>query len=39
IENPFMTMSFLCLSVIPELKLTDSGYVDLSRGGAQGVTA
>ncbi len=39
IENPFMTMSFLCLSVIPELKLTDSGYVDFSRGGAQGITA
>jgi adenine deaminase len=30
-----MAMSFLCLSVIPELKLADTGYVDLSRGGAQ----
>ncbi|HPD97076.1 MAG TPA: adenine deaminase [Synergistales bacterium] len=39
IENPFMTMSFLCLSVIPELKLTDSGYVDFSRGGAQEILA
>jgi len=39
IENPFMTMSFLCLSVIPELKLTDSGYVDFTRGGAQDVVA
>lgn len=35
IDHPFMAMSFLCLSVIPELKLTDKGYVDLSRGGLQ----
>jgi adenine deaminase len=35
LEHPFMAMSFLCLSVIPELKLADTGYVDLSRGGAQ----
>lgn len=33
LEHPFMTMSFLSLSVIPELKLTDQGYVDLGRGG------
>jgi adenine deaminase len=26
--QPFMTMSFLSLSVIPELKLTDQGYVN-----------
>ncbi len=35
IEHPFMAVSFLCLSVIPEVKLTDQGYVDLSRGGLQ----
>lgn len=33
LEHAFMTMSFLSLSVIPELKLTDQGYVDLGRGG------
>jgi adenine deaminase len=33
LDHPFMTMSFLSLSVIPELKLTDQGYVDLGRGG------
>jgi adenine deaminase len=27
---PFMTMSFLALSVVPELKLTDRGYVDVA---------
>ncbi len=32
--NPFMHLSFLSLSVIPTLKLTDQGYVDLSSGGA-----
>ncbi|MDR3280866.1 MAG: adenine deaminase, partial [Synergistaceae bacterium] len=26
--QPFMTMSFLSLSVVPELKLTDQGYVN-----------
>ncbi|MHB8189477.1 MAG: adenine deaminase [Ferrimicrobium sp.] len=31
IEAPFMTLSFLGLSVIPELKLTDLGLVDVSR--------
>ncbi|MFP4482554.1 MAG: adenine deaminase [Thermovirgaceae bacterium] len=35
LEHPFMAMSFLCLSVIPDLKLTDRGYVDLVRGGLQ----
>ncbi|HYF90701.1 MAG TPA: adenine deaminase [Symbiobacteriaceae bacterium] len=32
IAAPFMTVSFLALSVIPELKLTDQGYVDPSGG-------
>lgn len=35
VDHPFMAMSFLSLSVIPELKLTDQGYVDLGRGGFQ----
>ena len=35
VEHPFMVMSFLCLSVIPELRITDLGYVDISRGGLQ----
>ena len=29
VEAPFMTLSFLALSVIPELKLTDRGLVDV----------
>ncbi|MBM3270283.1 MAG: adenine deaminase [Candidatus Sericytochromatia bacterium] len=29
--HPFMTLAFLALSVIPELKITDRGYVDVSR--------
>jgi adenine deaminase len=28
---PFMTLSFLALSVIPELKITDRGLVDVGR--------
>jgi adenine deaminase len=28
---PFMAMSFLALSVVPELKITDRGYVDVER--------
>ncbi|NOJ71665.1 adenine deaminase [Paenibacillus alvei] len=28
--NPFVTLSFLCLPVIPELKLTDMGLFDFS---------
>ena len=28
---PFMTLSFLALSVIPELKITDRGLVDVNR--------
>jgi adenine deaminase len=30
-EAPFMTLSFLALSVIPDLKLTDRGLVDVVR--------
>jgi adenine deaminase len=29
--SPFMAMSFLALSVVPELKLTDRGLVDAIR--------
>jgi adenine deaminase len=32
LTDPFMTLSFLALSVIPELKLTDRGLVDVGRG-------
>ena len=35
IAHPFMALSFLCLSVIPELRITDQGYVDITRGGIQ----
>ena len=35
IPHPFMVLSFLCLSVIPELRITDQGYVDITRGGIQ----
>ena len=31
VPTPFMTLSFLALSVIPELKLTDRGLVDVER--------
>jgi adenine deaminase len=31
LKDPFMTLSFLCLPVIPELKLTDKGLVDVTR--------
>jgi len=31
VEDPFMTLSFLALPVIPALKLTDLGLVDVSR--------
>jgi adenine deaminase len=31
LTNPFLTLSFLALPVIPELKLTDKGLVDVSR--------
>ncbi len=32
LEDPFMTLSFLALSVVPALKLTDRGLVDPARG-------
>jgi adenine deaminase len=31
IPDPFMTLSFLSLPVIPELKITDKGLVDVSQ--------
>jgi len=31
LHNPFMTLSFLALPVIPALKLTDKGLVDVNR--------
>ena len=31
LRDPFMTMSFLALEVIPSLKLTDRGLVDVER--------
>ena len=31
IASPFMTLSFLALSVIPDLKITDRGLVDVNR--------
>ena len=33
LTDPFMTLSFLCLPVIPELKLTDRGLVDVGKFG------
>lgn len=30
---PFMDASFMSLSVVPELRMTDRGYIDLARGG------
>ena len=37
VEHPFMVLSFLCLSVIPELRITDLGYVDITKGGRQNI--
>jgi len=31
LEDPFMTLSFMALPVIPELKITDRGLVDVTR--------
>jgi adenine deaminase len=31
LEDPFMTLSFMALSVIPALKLTDRGLLDVTR--------
>ncbi|MBQ8693525.1 MAG: hypothetical protein IJ520_10325, partial [Synergistaceae bacterium] len=39
IAHPFMALSFLCLSVIPELRITDQGYVDITKGGLQPLVA
>ncbi len=30
-DHPFMTLAFLALPVIPELKLTDKGLVDVAK--------
>jgi len=30
LKDPFMTLSFLALPVIPELKITDRGLVDVA---------
>lgn len=32
LTSPFSTLSFLALPVVPELKLTDQGLVDVARG-------
>ena len=32
IEDPFLALSFLGLSVVPELKLTNRGLIDVARG-------
>ncbi len=37
LPEPFMALSFLALSVIPELKLTDRGLVDVARGTLVGL--
>jgi adenine deaminase len=37
LDDPFMTLSFLCLPVIPELKLTDKGLVDVREFGLVGM--
>jgi adenine deaminase len=31
VAAPFMTLSFLALSVIPSLKITDQGLIDVAR--------
>jgi adenine deaminase len=31
VEDPFMTLSFLALPVIPKLKITDHGLVDVEK--------
>ncbi|MDR1977424.1 MAG: adenine deaminase [Synergistaceae bacterium] len=35
ISHPFMALSFLSLSVIPELRITEKGYIDIRKGSAQ----
>ena len=31
LEEPFLQLAFLCLPVIPHLKITDMGMVDVNR--------
>ena len=31
VEDPFMPLSFMCLPVIPKLKVTDLGLVDVEK--------
>jgi adenine deaminase len=31
LKDPYMTLSFLALPVIPELKITDKGLVDVNQ--------
>jgi len=31
VEHPYMSLAFLALSVIPALKLTDKGLVDVTQ--------
>ena len=31
LDDPFMTMAFLSLSVIPDLKITDKGVFDVNK--------
>jgi len=33
LENPFITLSFLALPVIPELRITDKGLIDVNKFG------
>jgi len=33
LPHPFITLSFVTLAVIPELRLTDLGLVDVGSGG------
>ena len=33
LHDPFMAMSFMALEVIPQLKLTDMGLVDVEQFG------
>jgi adenine deaminase len=39
LETPFMALSFLALPVIPDLKLTDKGLVDVRKFGFVDVLA
>ena len=32
IDNPFLTLSFMSLSVVPKLRITDRGLVDVEEG-------